>query len=202
MRRPELRVIVAADSALLRAGLARLLEDHAMEVVAYAGDAAELARKARAYRPDVAVVALDDPPVRDGLPILMLAQQVDHATAVSLLEASAAGVGYLLEHRVPDVERFVSAVREVAAGGSVLAPAVVAQVLARRARRDPLTPREREVLELMAQGRSNRAIAAGAFLSARAVERHVTSIFEKLRLPQSSGTHRRVLAVLTHLQAA
>src|SRR4051795_9744999 len=98
MRRPELRVIVAADSALLRAGLARLLEDHAMEVVAYAGDAAELARKVRAYRPGLGIVALGDRPLRDdGLPVLILAQQVDHATAVSLLEAGAAGVGYLLE---------------------------------------------------------------------------------------------------------
>src|SRR3954451_19656640 len=166
----QLRVIVAADSALLRAGLARLLEDAGMDVVALAADCAELNRKARARRPGVAVVSLDDTPCRvDALPVLMLAQGVDHTRAIALLETSPAGVGYLLEHRVPDVERFVSAVREVAAGGSVLDPAVVAQVLDRRVRRDALTPREREVLDLMAQGRSNRAIAQAAFLSERAV---------------------------------
>src|SRR3954468_10920536 len=199
----HLRVIVAADSALLRAGLARLLDDAGLEVVATACDCLELTRKARGHRPDVAVVALDDTPYRvDDLPVLMLAQAVDHERALSLLEASPAGVGYLLEHRVPDVERFVSAVRQVAAGGSVLDPAVVAEVLGRRAGRDTLTEREREVLELMAEGRSNRAIAATAYLSERAVERHVTSIFGKLELPQTRRTHRRVLAVLTHLEVA
>jgi len=194
-----LRVIVAADSALLRAGLARLLEDNAIDVVAQAADAAELQRKSRAYRPDVAVVALADAPARDATPMLVLAPAVDHDLAVALLDASAAGAGYLLEERVPDVGRFVAAVREVAAGGSVLDPAVVAEVLSRRSARDALTVREREVLGLMAQGRSNRAIAAEAYLSERAVERHVTSIFGKLRLAPSSRTHRRVLAVRAHL---
>src|SRR3954470_13640033 len=203
MRRRSLKVLIATDSTLMGAGLDRLLADAGMQVVGHARDADDLGRKARAHRPDVAVVALADPPCRDEhTALLVLAQQVDEQRALALLEASPAGVGYLLEHRVPNVERFVSAVREVAAGGSVLDPAVVAQVLDRRARRDALTPREREVLELMAQGRSNRAIAQAAFLSERAVERHVTAIFDKLRLPQSSGTHRRVLAVLTHLRAS
>jgi DNA-binding NarL/FixJ family response regulator len=196
-----MRVIIAADSALLRAGLARLLEDAGMQVVATAGDCAELTRKARAHHPDVAVVSLDDTPCRiDELPVLMLAQGVDHERALALLDNSPAGVGYLLEHRVPDVERFVSAVRQVANGGSVLDPAVLAEVLDRRTSRDGLSPREREVLALMAEGRSNRAIAATAYLSERAVERHVTAIFDKLRLPQTPRTHRRVLAVLSHLQ--
>src|SRR4051794_1276329 len=187
----QLRVIVAADSALLRAGLARLLEDAGMDVVALATDCAELTRKARAHRPDVAVVSLDDTPCRvDELPVLMLAQSVDHERAMALLETSPAGVGYLLEHRVPDVERFASAVREVAAGGSVLDPAVVAEVLGARTRPNTLSEREREVLALMAEGRSNRAIAAIAYLSERAVERHVTAIFGKLRLPQTPRTHR------------
>jgi DNA-binding NarL/FixJ family response regulator len=203
MRRRSLKVLVAADSVLMGAGLARLLTEAGMQVVGHAHDATDLQRKASAYRPDVAVVALADAPCRDEhTALLVLAPRVDEDRALALLEASPEGVGYLLEDRVPNVERFVSAVREVAAGGSVLDPAVVAQVLDRRARRDALTPREREVLELMAQGRSNRAIARAAFLSERAVERHVTAIFDKLRLPRTSGTHRRVLAVLTHLQAA
>ena len=198
-----LRIVIAADSALLRAGLARLLGDAGLDVVATARDEAELTRKARAHHPDVAVVALDEIPARIGrLPMLILAQSVDHDRAMELLDASPAGIGYLLEHRIPDVHRFVSAVRQVAAGGSVLDPAVVAEVLGRRAGRDTLTEREREVLELMAEGRSNRAIAATAYLSERAVERHVTSIFGKLELPQTPRTHRRVLAVLTHLQLA
>jgi DNA-binding NarL/FixJ family response regulator len=199
----HLRVIIAADSALLRAGLARLLDGAGMEVVATAADCDQLNRKARAYRPDVAVVALDDTPCRvDDLPVLMLAQSVDHERAMALLKATPAGVGYLLEHRVPDVERFLSAVRQVAGGGSVLDPAVVAEVLGRRAGGDTLTPREREVLALMAEGRSNRAIAATAYLSERAVERHVTSIFGKLRLEHTPRTHRRVLAVRAHLGMA
>src|SRR4051794_14586622 len=198
----QLRVIIAADSVLLRDGLSRLLEDAGMDVVARARDCDELNRKARAHRPDVAVVALDDTPCRvDDLPVLMLAQAVDQERAMALLDGSPSGVGYLLEHRVPDVERFTSAVRQVAAGGSVLDSAVVAEVLGRRSNRDTLTDREREVLALMAEGRSNRAIAAAAFLSERAVERHVTAIFDKLHLPQTPRTHRRVLAVLAHLAA-
>jgi DNA-binding NarL/FixJ family response regulator len=198
MGMPPLRLIVAADSALLRAGLARLLGDAGLDVVATARDGAELTRKARAYKPDVAVVALDEVPARV-VPTLVLAQSVDQDRALALLDDSPAGAGYLLEHRIPDVNRFVTAIRQVAAGGSVLDPAVVAEVLGRRAERDTLTAREREVLTLMAQGRSNRAIAATAYLSERAVERHVTSIFGKLRLPPTGRTHRRVLAVRHHL---
>jgi DNA-binding NarL/FixJ family response regulator len=199
----HLRVLVAADSALMGAGLARLLADADMDVVGQARDAEDLNRKARGYKPDVAISTLAESPSRqDDTALLVLAQQVDEESALALLESCPAGVGYLLEHRVPDVERFVSAVRQVAAGGFVLDPAVVAQMLDRRARRDRLTPREREVLALMAQGRSNRAIAKAAFLSERAVERHVTAIFDKLRLAQGGGTHRRVLAVLAHLRAA
>ena len=200
-----MHVIVAADTALMRAGLARLLEDAGVHVVAQADDAAELVRKAGAHRPDVAVMALADAPRREdlgGINVLALGQGGAERGAMSLLSTSTEGVGYLVEERVPDVERFVSAVREVAGGGSVLDPALVAQVVGRRTRRDPLTPREREVLELMAQGRSNRAIASAVFLSERAVERHVTSIFEKLRLTPERGAHRRVLAVLAHLRTS
>ncbi len=195
-----LDVIVAADSALLRAGLSRLLDDHGMTVVATAADGEELRRKARAHRPDMAVVALKEPPAREDLPTLVLAHAADPDVALDLLDDRPSGAGYLLEERIPDVERFIAAVREVAAGGSVLDPAVVSQVLGRRTARDAFTEREREVLGLMAQGRSNKAIARQAYLSERAVERHVTSIFDKLRLPPSSHTHRRVLAVRAHLQ--
>lgn len=195
----QLHVIVAADSALLRAGLTRLLEDHRIAVVAHAADAQELQRKARAHRPDMAVVALREVPAREDVPMLVLAQAADPDAALDLLEERPAGAGYLLEEQIPDVDRFISAVREVAAGGSVIDPAVVPQVLGRRSTRDTFTSREREVLTLMAEGRSNRAIAAQAYLSERAVERHVTSIFDKLRLPPSSSTHRRVLAVRAHL---
>lgn len=195
----QLHVIVAADSALLRAGLTRLLEDHRITVVAQAGDAADLRRKTRAHRPDMAVVALKEPPAREDVPLLVLADDADPDVALDLLEERPAGAGYLLEQGIPDVDRFISAVREVAAGGSVLDPAIVTEVLGRRAARDTFSAREREVLGLMAQGRSNRAIAAEAFLSERAVERHVQSIFGKLRLPPSARTHRRVLAVRAHL---
>ncbi|WP_121249587.1 response regulator transcription factor [Solirubrobacter pauli] len=196
----QLHVIVAADSALLRAVLSRLLEDHGIAVVGQAADAEELQRKARAHRPDMAVVALTDPPAREHVPLLVLADTADPDAALDLLEERPSGAGYLLAGQVPDVERFISAVREVAAGGSVIDPAVVPQVLVRRSTRNTFTDREREVLELMAAGRSNKAIAQQAYLSERAVERHVTSIFDKLRLPPSTRTHRRVLAVRAHLQ--
>jgi DNA-binding NarL/FixJ family response regulator len=192
-----MNVLVAADSALLRAGLTRLLEDARLPVVAQAGDAEQTVRKVRAHRPDVVVLALADAPRRqdlDGAGVLVLAD--DERAAMTLLDKDPRGVGYLIE---PDVARFISAVREVAAGGSVLDPAVVSQVVG--SRRNVLTEREREVLELMAEGRSNRAIAKAVFLSERAVERHVTSIFDKLRLEPSRTRHRRVLAVLAHLSA-
>ena len=200
----QLRVIIAADSVLLRDGLSRLLEDAGMDVVARAGDCEELNRKARAHRPDVAVVALDDTPCRvDDLPVLMLAASVDHERAMALLDSSPEGVGYLLEHRVPDVERFTSAIRQVAAGGSVLDPTVVAHMLGRRRREDPLeafTPREREVLELMAEGRSNKGIAEALVVTPHAVEKHVTSIFNKLGVATGPEDHRRVLAVLRFIR--
>jgi DNA-binding NarL/FixJ family response regulator len=199
----QLRIVVAADRALMREGLARLLEDAGFSVVARAEDAADLVRKVGAHRPDVAVISLVKGPRREELgsaSVLVVARSTGCAMAV--LNGGTEGVGYLVEDRIPDVERFVSAVREVAAGGSVLDPAVVAQVVGRRTRRDPLTPREREVLDLMAQGRSNRAIAETVYLSERAVERHVTSIFEKLRLAPAPGIHRRVLAVLAHVRAS
>ncbi|HEX6025339.1 MAG TPA: response regulator transcription factor [Solirubrobacter sp.] len=192
-----MNVVVAAESVLLRAGLTRLLEDAGMPVVAQAEDAEDTVRKARAFRPDVVVIALADVPRREalnGAGVLVLAE--DERAAFTLLDSDPRGVGYLIE---PDVQRFISAVREVAAGGSVLDPSVVAQVVGRRSRRDALTEREREVLELMAEGRSNRAIAKRVYLSERAVERHVTSIFDKLRLEPSSKRHRRVLAVLAHV---
>ena len=186
-----MNVLVAADSALLRAGLTRLLLDAGLSVVAQADDAADAVRKARAHQPDVAVSRS-----RERRAARTCRRRRAHARAagrrapaLALLDASPQGVGYLLEDRVPDVERFISAVREVAAGGSVLDPAVVAQVLGRRSRRDALTEREREVLQLMAEGRSNRAIAQTVYLSERAVERHVTAIFDKLRLePSASST--------------
>jgi DNA-binding NarL/FixJ family response regulator len=193
----DMNVLVAADSVLLRAGLTRLLLDAGLSVVAEADDATETVRKVRAHRPDVVVLALAVAPRRedlDGAGVLVLAD--DARAAMRLLGANPRGVGYLIE---PDVARFTSAVREVAAGGSVLDPAVVAQVVGRRSRRDALTEREREVLQLMAEGRSNRAIAKTVYLSERAVERHVTAIFGKLRLEPSSKQHRRVLAVLAHL---
>jgi DNA-binding NarL/FixJ family response regulator len=195
-----MNVLVAADSVLLRAGLTRLLLDAGLSVVAEADDAVDALRKAHAHRPDVVVLALAQPPRRQdlaGAGMLVLAQ--DAQSALKLLDAGPRGLGYLIE---PDIARFISAVREVAAGGSVLDPAVVAQVVGRRSRRDALTEREREVLQLMAEGRSNRAIARTVYLSERAVERHVTAIFGKLRLEPSSQRHRRVLAVLAHLVAS
>jgi DNA-binding NarL/FixJ family response regulator len=196
-----MRVIVAADSALMRAGLSRLLEDSGFHVVADAEDAADLVRRVRAQAPDVAVAALALPPRREelrGTGLLVLARRAGDRGALALLNAGTEGVGYLIEERIPDVDRFVAAVREVAHGGSVLDPSIVAQMVGRRVTRDALTPREREVLELMAQGRSNRGIASTVYLSERAVERHVTAIFDKLRLRPERGAHRRVLAVLAH----
>jgi len=214
-----MRVLIADDSVLLREGAARLLADAGFEIVAQAGDAEDLLRKARAHRPDVAVVDIRMPPghgddglqaartIRAELPdtgVLLLSQYVEERYAVELLQDGAAGVGYLLKDRIAEIERFVDAVRTVGEGGSVLDPEVVAQALGRRRDVDPLaalTPREREVLELMAQGRTNRAIASTIHLSERAVERNVTAIFDKLGLPPSEADHRRVLAVLTYLRS-
>ena len=213
-----MRVVVADDSVLLREGVVRLLEESGFEVVAQAGDAEDLIRKVGAHRPDVAVVDIRMPPTNtdDGLRaaleirathpetgVLVLSQYVEEGYALELVSDSAGGVGYLLKDRVADVERFVESVKRVAEGGSALDPEVVAQLVGRARRDDPLaelTPREREVLELMAEGRSNQAIAERLFVTLRAVEKHVTSIFVKLRLPATAEDHRRVLAVLALLR--
>jgi DNA-binding NarL/FixJ family response regulator len=212
------RVVIAEDHALLRAGLARLLEDAGLEVVAQAGDAEDLLRKVRAHRPDVAITDIRMPPghsdeglraalaIRGELPgtgVLVLSQYVDEAYAFELLSGSTEGVGYLLKDRISDVDALLDGVRRVAAGGSALDPEVVAHLLGRRRRDDPLatlTPREREVLGLMAEGRTNRAISQALVVTDRAVEKHVTSIFAKLGLPATAGDHRRVLAVLSYLR--
>jgi DNA-binding NarL/FixJ family response regulator len=211
------RVVIAEDSVLLREGAVRLLEEAGIEVVGQAGDAEELLRKVRAHKPDVAIVDIRMPPdntddglraaatIREELPgtgILILSQYVEEHYAVDLLAAGSEGVGYLLKDRVAEVDRFLDSVRRVADGGSVLDPEVVAQMLGRRRESGPLdtlTEREREVLKAMAEGQTNRAIAAEMFVSERAVERHVTAIFQKLDLKGADG-HRRVLAVLTYLR--
>jgi DNA-binding NarL/FixJ family response regulator len=213
-----MRIVIADDAVLLREGAARLLVDAGYEVVAQAGDAEDLLRKVRAHTPDVAIVDVRMPPdnaddglraaltIREELPavgILLLSQYVEDRYLGQLLAGGAEGVGYLLKDRVADVERLTEAVERVAAGGSVLDPEVVAQMLGRSREEGPLdslTAREREVLGLMAEGRTNRAIAGKLFLSERAVERHVTSIFSKLDLPSGGQDHRRVLAVLAYLR--
>jgi DNA-binding NarL/FixJ family response regulator len=212
------RVLVADDAVLLREGAVRLLEEAGFEVVGQAGDADDLLRKVRAHKPDVAIIDVRMPPdnaddglraaltIREELPevgILLLSQYVEDRYLGELLAAGAAGVGYLLKDRIAEVERLTEAVERVGAGGSVLDPEVVALMLGRSREKGPLdalTAREREVLGLMAEGRTNRAIAGELFVSERAVERHVTSIFNKLDLPPTEQDHRRVLAVLTYLR--
>jgi DNA-binding NarL/FixJ family response regulator/class 3 adenylate cyclase len=212
-----LRAVIAEDSTLLREGIARLLEEAEIEVVGQAGNAYELLLKVRSYRPDVAIVDIRMPPsqtdegIRAALEIrarhpdtgvLVLSQHVAHNYAVELVGESAEGVGYLLKDRVSDVADFTAAVRRVAEGGSALDPLVVAELVGRNRKSDPLSelsPREQEVLELMAEGRSNQAIGARLFISPRAVEKHITNIFTKLRLPAAPEDHRRVLAVLRFL---
>jgi DNA-binding NarL/FixJ family response regulator len=214
-----IKVVLADDSVLLREGLARLLEDSGFEVAAQAGDAEDLLRKVNAHRPDVAVVDVRMPPshtdeglraaqqIRTDHPataVLVLSQYVEEGYALELLSASTERTGYLLKDRVADVDAFVEAVRRVARGGSALDPEVVKMLLGRRRRDDPLeelTPREREVLGLMAEGRSNNAIAEQLVVTERAVEKHVTSIFSKLGLTPTVEDHRRVLAVLAYLHA-
>jgi len=214
-----MRVVVADDSVLLREGVVRLLEENGFDVVGQAGDADDLIRKVRAHKPDVAVVDIRMPPtntddglraaleIRAELPdtgVLVLSQYVEEGYALDLVGESAGGVGYLLKDRVADVERFVDSVKRVADGGSALDPEVVSQLVGRARRDDPLeglTPREREVLELMAEGRSNNAIAEHMIVTERAVEKHVTSIFGKLGLAPAPEDHRRVLAVLAFLRA-
>jgi DNA-binding NarL/FixJ family response regulator len=214
-----MRVVVAEDSVLLREGVVRVLAEAGFDVVGQAGDAEDLVRKVRAHRPDVAVVDIRMPPdntddglraarrIREELPgtgVLLLSQYAEEGYALDLVADSAEGVGYLLKDRVAEIERFTDAVRRVGDGGSALDPDVVSLLLGRRRRDDPLAAlsgREREVLELMAEGRSNRAIAEQLVITERAVEKHVTSIFSKLDLPATAEDHRRVLAVLTFLRA-
>lgn len=214
-----MRAVIAEDSVLLREGLTRLMSEAGIEVVGQAGDAEDLLRKTRAHKPDVVITDIRMPPtqsdeglraaqvIRDELPdigVLVLSQYVEEAYAMELLGSNAEGVGYLLKDRVADVDRFVEAVRRVADGGSALDPEVVSHMLGRRRRDDPLaelTPREREVLELMAEGRTNSAIAEHLVVTDRAIEKHVTSIFGKLGLGATPDDHRRVLAVLAYLNA-
>jgi DNA-binding NarL/FixJ family response regulator len=212
------RIVIGEDSVLVREGAVRLLEEAGMEVVGQAGDGAELLRKVRAHRPDVAIIDIRMPPthldeglqaaeaIRRELPeigVLVLSQYVEEAYVVRLMAAGTEGVGYLLKDRIADIDRLLDAVRRVAERGSVLDPEVVAHMLGRRRPAGPLdtlTPREREVLALMAEGNTNRAIAGRMFVTERAVERHVTSIFEKLDLVAGETGHRRVLAVLAYLR--
>jgi len=214
-----MRVVVADDSVLLREGVVRILEDAGFEVVGQAGTAEELMLKVRSYNPNVAIIDIRMPPthtdeglraareIREKHPetgVLVLSQYVEPAYAMELLADSAEGIGYLLKDRVADVREFADAVRRVAEGGSALDPTVVSQLVGRRRGDDPLadlTPREREVLELMAEGRSNQGIAERLVITERAVEKHVTSIFGKLRLAAAPEDHRRVLAVLTCLRS-
>jgi DNA-binding NarL/FixJ family response regulator len=212
-----MRVVVADDSTLLREGVVRLLEEAGLEVVGQAADAEDLLRKVRAHKPDVAIVDVRMPPthtdeglraareIRAELPevsVLVLSQYVEVTYARELLADSAEGLGYLLKDRVADVGALTDAVRRVGAGGSALDPEVVSQMLGRRRQEDPLeelTPREREVLGLMAEGRSNASIAAELVVTERAVEKHVTGIFSKLGLEAGGEDHRRVVAVLRFL---
>jgi serine/threonine-protein kinase len=214
-----MHVVVADDSVLFREGLARLLESSGMEVTGRAGDAAELLVIVDTKQPDIVITDIRMPPthtteglvaaarIRERYPqvaVLLLSHYVETTHALRLLERGAARIGYLLKDRVSDVREFTDAVRRVAGGGSAIDPEVVSQLLVRRRRRDlvgELSEREREVLHLMAEGRSNTAIGATLHLSEKTVEGHVRSIFSKLALEPTVEDHRRVLAVLTYLKA-
>ncbi|GHI06206.1 LuxR family transcriptional regulator [Streptomyces cellostaticus] len=214
-----MRAVIAEDSVLLRIGLVKVLEMAGFEVVSEVGDAQALLAAVEEHRPDIAVVDVRMPPgftdegVRASLVIrrqwpktavLLLSQYVEERYAADLLSANTSGIGYLLKQRVADVEEFAETLRRVAAGGTALDPQVVSQLLVRR-HRDPLdrlTPREREVLELMAGGRSNAGIAEQLVVSESAVAKHINSIFAKLDLPKAEADHRRVLAVLRFLDFA
>jgi DNA-binding NarL/FixJ family response regulator len=217
---PATRVVIGEDDVLLREGIARILAEAGCEVVAQAGDADDLLRKALAHHVDVAVVDVKMPPERsdDGLRaaielrrrrpeigVLVLSQFLEERYALDLLGDSAEGVGYLLKERVGDVEAFVDAVDRVASGGSALDPEVVSRMLGRKTREGPLarlTPRERDVLAAMAEGKSNLGIAEELVVTEAAVEKHVTSIFQKLGLGPTPTEHRRVLAVLTYVRSS
>jgi DNA-binding NarL/FixJ family response regulator len=213
------RVVIAEDLALLRDGLTRLLRDNGFEVAAAVTDKDALIHAVMLERPDVAIVDIRLPPTfRDEglraalalrnreppLPVLIVSQYVEHTYAAELLADGRGGVGYLLKDRIMDVDAFVDAVRRVAEGGTALDPEVVAQLFSRRkpaGALDGLTPRELEVLALMAEGQSNAGIAAALFVTVGAVETHIASIMSKLRLPASEAANRRVLAVLAYLQS-
>jgi DNA-binding NarL/FixJ family response regulator len=213
------RVVIAEDLALLRDGLIRLLTAYDFEVVEAVDNGPSLLRALTTHRPDVAVVDVRLPPTftdeglqatlaarreMPGLPVLILSQHVEQLYARELLSDSTGGVGYLLKDRVSNVGQFVESVRRVAAGGTAMDPEVVSQLLARHAREEPLlqlTPRESEVLGLMAEGRSNAAIAGKLFITEKAISKHTNNIFSKLRLPPSEDDNRRVLAVLAYLNA-
>jgi DNA-binding NarL/FixJ family response regulator len=214
-----MRVVVADDAVLLREGLARLLTEAGFEVVGLAGDADELLALVEAHQPDVAIVDIRMPPTHtnEGLhaareirtrwpkvAIIVLSQYLQPSYAFELLEGGTEGIGYLLKDRVSDLDELASSVRRVAEGGSVLDPTVVARLVDRpRGDDDPLhalSDREREVLSLMAEGKSNKAIGESLWISEHTVEKHVNSIFAKLRLHSSPDEHRRVLAVLSYLE--
>jgi DNA-binding NarL/FixJ family response regulator len=215
-----MRIVIAEDLVLLRDGLVRLLGAHGHEVVAAVGDGPALVAAIEEHRPDIAIVDVRLPPSQraeglraaleararvPGTPVLVLSQYVEESYAAELLADGSGAVGYLLKDRVADPADFVAQVTRVAEGGTAIDQEVVSQLLARRRADDPLeqlTPREREVLELMAQGLSNAAIAARLVVTDGAVEKHVTNIFGKLDLPATNDDHRRVLAVLAFLRAA
>jgi DNA-binding NarL/FixJ family response regulator len=212
------RVAIAEDSLLLREGVARLLREAGMDVVAECGNADELLLHIGSHSVDIAIVDIRLPPthsdeglraaleiraVNPEVGVLVLSQYVELGLAMKLLADSADGVGYLLKDRISDVKEFVAAVHRVAAGGSAIDPIIVSTLLSRRRNDDPLeqlTPREREVLDLMAQGTSNQGIADKLVITLRAVEKYVSSIFTKLRLPSTGSESRRVLAVLLFLR--
>jgi DNA-binding NarL/FixJ family response regulator len=211
--------MIAEDSVLLREGLARILDEAGFEVVGQCGDADELLLKVRSYPPDVAIVDIRLPPTHkdEGLraaieirakhpsvSVLVLSQYMELGLAMKLLSESAEGAGYLLKDRIGDVTEFVAAVKRVAEGGTALDPIIVSTLLGKRRSDDPLvglTPREREVLELMAAGSSNQGIADKLVISLRGVEKYVSSIFAKLGLPSTGSESRRVLAVLLYLRS-
>jgi DNA-binding NarL/FixJ family response regulator len=216
----SLRVVVGEDQPLVREGIVRVLEEGGFEVVGVAGDGPDLVRKASAHKPDVVVTDIQMPPDRtdDGLRaaveirarrpetgVVVLSQFLEDRYALELVGDRAAGVGYLLKERLGDLHVFIDAVRRVAGGGSALDPEVVQRMVGRRRDASPLdelTPRERQVMSLMAEGRSNQGIADELVVTVAAVERHVTSIFAKLGLRAAPEDHRRVLAVLEYLRRA
>jgi DNA-binding NarL/FixJ family response regulator len=214
-----MRVVVADDTLLLRAGVARLLREAGFDVVAECSTVDDLLLKVHSHSPDVAIIDIRMPPTfsdeglqaaqqirtrHPGVGVVLLSQYIELGLAMKLLSDDAEGIGYLLKDRITDLDEFAAAVRRVGQGGSAIDPKIVSQLLGRRRPDNPLarlTPREQEVLELLAQGRSNQAIADRLVISLRAAEKHVSSIFEKLELPATTDDHRRVLAVLALLRS-